>query len=121
MIARIQGLLNELWKVPGQVKSDSREFHRGLATAIILLAPIAPHFSAELWEGMKLIPKIHCPEEDGLKWSESVFQQEWPKLDINYNMKLILRTVSSTNKPKELATLPIALWKYENFKIFLLN
>lgn len=31
-------------------ESQSREYHEGLSTLIVLLAPMAPHFSSELWE-----------------------------------------------------------------------
>jgi hypothetical protein len=50
VIARIQSFQSELWNCPGQIKRDSWEFQRGLATSLVALAPIAPHFAAEMWE-----------------------------------------------------------------------
>ena len=38
---------------------DTPEFQHMLGTIIILLAPIAPHFSSELWAGLRTVPVKH--------------------------------------------------------------
>ncbi len=102
--ARVQGLLGELWACGGQVKRDSSEYQRGLATAIILLSPMAPHFCSELWEGLsKAVPVKNCHDFD---WDRSLFQQPWPELDSNYNLKVI---VQQNGEP--LSEIPMAVWK----------
>ena len=102
--ARVQGLLNELWTVHGSVKSQSGEFQRGLGTAIILLAPMAPHFCSELWHGLsKGLTNKNCLDFD---WEKSVWHQPWPEMDENYNLKM---QVNKNNE--QIAEIPIAVWK----------
>ena len=102
--ARVQGLLNDLWTCHGIVKKSSSEFQHALATAIILLTPMAPHFCAELWNGLAQGVKVKtCHKID---WNKSVFHQTWPELDDNYNLKLLV------NKNDELISeIPIVVWK----------
>ena len=105
--ARVQGLLNDLWTCNGIIKRDSAEFQKALATAIILLAPMAPHFCCELWEGLaKGVPVKHSQD---FHWDKSVFHQPWPELDSNYNLKLL---VTKNNEP--LSEIPIAVWKFND-------
>ena len=40
-------------KVPSDVLSESFEFERALADLILMVAPIAPHFTSELWAGLR--------------------------------------------------------------------
>ncbi len=72
VIARIQSFQNELWTCPGQVKRDSWEFQRALATLLVATAPIAPHFAAELWQRLARVKVWHGTEFD---LNKSVFQQ----------------------------------------------
>ena len=39
-------------KIPDSVVANSAEFEHALQTYLILLSPLAPSFSAELWEGL---------------------------------------------------------------------
>ena len=76
MLARIEGLVKELWNAPGQAKRDLPEYHRGLATAIVVLAPVAPHLAAELWRGFTAsVERRLCPEAEGYLWDRPVFHQ----------------------------------------------
>ena len=96
VMARVQGLLGEL--AGGAVipnVGSTLEYQRGLATAIILLTPLAPHFCAEMWAGLsdaaiqcKSGQDKNCSIDDNFIWNKSVFHQAWPKLDQNYNLKL---------------------------------
>ena len=108
--ARVQGLLSDIWPCHSIIKRDSGEFQKALATAIILLAPMAPHFCSELWSGLAQgVPVKHC--QDDFHWEKSVFHQPWPELDANYNLKLIV------NKNDEvLSEIPVALWKFREME-----
>ena len=72
VMARVQGLLGELWAVHGYTKATNPEFQRTLASAIILLTPLAPHFCAELWAGLSMVHNKHCADFD---WTKTVFHQ----------------------------------------------
>ena len=97
-------MLGDLWTIHGRVKRDSSEFQRALGTAIILLAPMAPHFCSELWNGLSkgLLVK-HCQDFD---WNKSLFHQSWPELDENYNLKMIIKA-----NGESVSEIPIAVWK----------
>lgn len=70
------------------VFKKSPQFERALACQIILLAPIAPHFAAELWSGFLSAPdRINTNDE--IDWNGDVLHQKWPKIDSNYNMDII--------------------------------
>ena len=103
VIARIQSCQNELWACPGQVKRDCWEYQRALATSLIALAPIAPHFAAEMWERLREAETKHGDE---FQWERSVFQQTWPELDDTYNLKLKVKL-----SDEELVEIPVARWK----------
>ena len=75
-----------------------------LGTAIMLLAPMAPHFCSELWNGLSKGLKVrHCQEFD---WDKSLFHQTWPELDDNYNLKLLIKA-----NGEQISEIPIAVWK----------
>jgi len=104
VMARIESLVKEMWSVPGQAKKSLPEYHRCMATAIITLAPVAPHLAAELWRGFTTVEGRLCDDE--YKWSESVFKQPWPALDENYNLKMVVR-----RNEEDIAEILVALWK----------
>lgn len=70
------------------------QFERALATQIILLAPIAPHFASELWSGF-----ISAPNRLGseIKWDKLVLEQDWPEVDMNYNLDLVCQVNGEEN------------------------
>ena len=75
VLARLQSLLKDLWNAPGQIKRDCPEYHECLATSIVALAPLAPHFSAELWRGLS---EAKGPRRQGIEkfdFDKNVFEQ----------------------------------------------
>lgn len=56
---------------------------------IILMAPMAPHFAAQLWQGIALVP--YRLNENEFNWSGTVFEQKWPVVDDNFPMYLIVQ------------------------------
>jgi leucyl-tRNA synthetase len=117
VMARVQGLLSELSRgaaIPNI--GCTAEYHRGLASTIILLTPLAPHFCAEMWAGLSdAVIQYHtsqnnnCDINDDFLWDKSVFHQAWPKLDHNYNLKL-----NVLKNGKELTTIPVATWRFND-------
>jgi len=107
--ASVQGLLGDLSGVHGKVKRDSGEFQRALGTAIMLLAPMAPHLCSELWKGLSVgLPVKHCHDFD---WNKSLFHQTWPELDDNYNLKLNIKANGEI-----ISEIPIAVWKFRSLE-----
>ncbi|CAH0381076.1 unnamed protein product [Bemisia tabaci] len=68
---------------------SGKEFERALAEMIILMAPMAPHFAAQLWQGIALVP--YRLNENEFNWSGTVFEQKWPVVDDNFPMYLIVQ------------------------------
>jgi hypothetical protein len=44
--------------------------------------------------------------DDEFDWSKSVFQQTWPELDDNYNLKIKVKAMD-----EDLIEIPVARWK----------
>lgn len=69
-IAAIMELLNELLKYDFQTEIDYKLLRYCVKIILILLNPIAPFFTEELWQK--------------LKFNKTVYEQQWPKYDENY-------------------------------------
>uniref|UniRef100_T1GTD5 leucine--tRNA ligase n=1 Tax=Megaselia scalaris TaxID=36166 RepID=T1GTD5_MEGSC len=68
-----------------------KHFERALATQIIMLAPMAPHFASELWSKFCSTPNRLNPESDELQWNEDVLCQRWPSVDLQYKLDFTVR------------------------------
>src|SRR5690606_2101911 len=66
-IAQVMTLMNVLEKAPTATEQDRALLHNGLETVALLLAPITPHISHELWQQ--------------LGHSGAIIDAEWPRLD----------------------------------------
>ncbi|CAH1955218.1 unnamed protein product [Acanthoscelides obtectus] len=86
-VSKQQGLTNSLRKCPPAVYAYSKQFERALAAQIIMLAPMAPHFSSELWSGFVSAPKRLNNSEE-IIWDKAVLDQEWPVVDLDYQLEL---------------------------------
>ena len=74
---------------------------------------MAPHFCAELWNGLSqaLVSKSKNFDQTGFDWTQSVFHQTWPELDSNYNLKIAIN-----RNGKLISEVPIALWKFKTLE-----
>lgn len=52
-----------------------------------MLAPVAPHFASELWAAFCSV-KHHLINENEVKLDKDVMEQDWPEIDMEYNMVL---------------------------------
>ena len=105
VIVRLQSYLGDLWNAPPQVKQRSADWERGLADAIILLAPMAPHLGSELWRGFS---SRKSPTSDQYEWKRGVFAQRLPVLDPGYNLNVVVR-----RNDRDLVEIPVAKWKFD--------
>lgn len=76
-----------LRKVCDECKLKSREYERAIATQIIMLAPLAPHFASELWTAFCSIPH-HLINKEEVLLDKDVLEQKWPEIDMNYKMTM---------------------------------
>ncbi|CAB3240586.1 unnamed protein product [Arctia plantaginis] len=90
-ISRLQSLTSVLRNVPPEVVARSKEFQKALASLIIMLSPVMPHFGSELWAGFLSAPNRVCDESNLIKWEESVLDQSWPIVDMNYKLSLLCK------------------------------
>ncbi|EZA55183.1 putative leucyl-tRNA synthetase, mitochondrial [Ooceraea biroi] len=86
-ISRMQGLTNSLRKVSKECSRKSLQYERALAAQIIMLAPFAPHFAAELWANFCSV-KNHLIDGNEVSLDKNVFEQKWPEIDMDYKLVL---------------------------------
>ncbi|KAK9507052.1 hypothetical protein O3M35_008876 [Rhynocoris fuscipes] len=102
-ISKMQGLTNSLKKCSKNSMCNSLEFERTFASLIIMLYPMAPHFSSELWSRLQNAPGRLDLEERFIDWSKPVLQQSWPSLDPDYLLSFICKV---NNAIKAIVKLP---------------
>ncbi|XP_059613088.1 leucine--tRNA ligase, mitochondrial [Phlebotomus argentipes] len=83
-ISKMQGLTNSIRRAPPDVVQSGKEYQRALATQIIMLAPLAPHFASELW--VRFASAVE--KDDFLAWDEDVLHQRWPEVEAEYHLDL---------------------------------
>uniref|UniRef100_A0A8D3BQT8 leucine--tRNA ligase n=1 Tax=Scophthalmus maximus TaxID=52904 RepID=A0A8D3BQT8_SCOMX len=80
-ISRLMGLTNTLSSATVRVLQHSVEFEEGLASLVMMTAPMAPHLASELWAGLC---QIKNPLSPLLLRGGDVLQQAWPTVDPEY-------------------------------------
>lgn len=73
-------------KLPAEIIARSGEFELSLATLIIMLSPVAPHFCSELWSGLQAAPNRIHSNNHLLDWGKSVLEQRWPEVDQDFQL-----------------------------------
>lgn len=86
-ISKLQELTTLLRRCPLEIQHDT-DFQEALAALIIMLTPVTPHFSSELWSIFTSVAK----ESECYDIKKSVVEQQWPNLDkdfmLNFNVKV---------------------------------
>ncbi|XP_014246119.1 probable leucine--tRNA ligase, mitochondrial isoform X2 [Cimex lectularius] len=90
-ISKMQGLTNSLKKCDKKTMAISGQFERTLASLIIMLFPMAPHFSSELWSCLQSAGSRIDTDGKFINWDKPVFEQSWPQLDDEYLLPLICK------------------------------
>ncbi|XP_060936940.1 probable leucine--tRNA ligase, mitochondrial [Limanda limanda] len=80
-ISRLMGLTNTLNSATVRVVQHSLEFEEGLASLVMMTAPMAPHLASELWAGLC---QVENPLSPLLQRGGDVLQQSWPTVDPEY-------------------------------------
>ncbi|XP_026288385.1 probable leucine--tRNA ligase, mitochondrial [Frankliniella occidentalis] len=87
-IKSMQQLTKQLKLLPPEVVAFSRQYELAIATLISTLAPMAPHFSSELWQGFLSAPGRLNIDNSDIKWDKPVLEQPWPTLDSKFQLPL---------------------------------
>lgn len=111
-VSKMQGLTNSLRKVSPGTVAKSQQYERALAAQIILLAPMAPRFASELWSGF-LSAENRLSDSSEIKWNQSVMGQNWPEVDMNYELDLICQINGHENAAVKFPRKDIELLKKE--------
>ncbi|XP_047001158.1 probable leucine--tRNA ligase, mitochondrial isoform X1 [Schistocerca americana] len=96
-ISKMQGLTNSLRQTPKEIIATSQQFERALATLIVVLAPMAPHFASELWAGFLAAPHRIDTTSSEILWDAPVHQQKWPDVDQQYILDLLCKVNGADN------------------------
>lgn len=80
-------------KRPEEIIKISGEYERALASLIIMIAPMAPHFASELWSQFIRLPNRinECSTE--INWDADVLEQLWPKIDTHHALDLEIEVI----------------------------
>ncbi|XP_013106187.2 leucine--tRNA ligase, mitochondrial [Stomoxys calcitrans] len=90
-ISKMQGLTNSLRRTPKHVMRYGKQYERALASQIIMLAPMAPHFASELWSKFASASNRINSTSPELQWHEDVLSQRWPEIDQEYQLDLAIK------------------------------
>ncbi|XP_054734388.1 leucine--tRNA ligase, mitochondrial-like [Anastrepha obliqua] len=90
-ISKMQGLTNSLRRAPKHIVRYSPQYERALASQIIMLAPMAPHFASELWSKFVTVPNRLNSSTPELQWERNVLEQSWPDIDADYKLDLTIK------------------------------
>lgn len=67
--------------MPDEVVAFGAKFEEALATLIIAVAPMAPHFASELW-----LRFLSASGRFNKEWEKPVLEQSWPKVDAAFEL-----------------------------------
>ncbi|CAF0940074.1 unnamed protein product [Didymodactylos carnosus] len=84
-IIEIQKLTKYLVKLPLNIKLQSKEHRRALCDCLIMLAPIIPFLTSEIWTFVQK----EFSDVEGYDLSKSLFEQNYPNLPDDYPTKVI--------------------------------
>ncbi|UJR33520.1 hypothetical protein I4U23_020965 [Adineta vaga] len=84
-IIELQKLTRYLRKVPANVKKQSNEYRQALCDLLVMMAPVIPCLSSELWIILQKQVKTNI---DGYDLNKSLFEQNYPTLPDDYPGKI---------------------------------
>lgn len=90
-ISRMQSFTNAIRRATADVEVLGANYERALASQIIMLAPMAPHFASELWSRFRSIPNRIDEHSSHINWSDDVFNQKWPRVDKDFPVNFCIK------------------------------
>ncbi|CAF2476800.1 unnamed protein product [Rotaria sp. Silwood2] len=84
-VIELQKLTRYLRKVPINIKQQSNEYIRCLCDLLVMIGPVIPFLSSELWTILQQQIKSNVDDYD---LSKSLFEQNYPKLPDDYPGKI---------------------------------
>ncbi|CAF0727570.1 unnamed protein product [Adineta ricciae] len=109
-IIELQKLTRHLRKVSADVKKQSKEYSQSLCDLLVMMAPVIPCLSSELWIILQKQMKTNI---DGYDLTKSLFEQKFPTLPVDYPGKInaLFETTVFSSMPisrSQLATMTTA-------------
>ncbi|GFR31740.1 probable leucine--tRNA ligase, mitochondrial, partial [Trichonephila clavata] len=99
VISKLQGLTGQLRRIP-KAMAQTEAYERTLSDLLVMLAPLAPHFTSELWTAF-------CSAAVGRNsiydLTKPVFYQTWPRIPANCPMEIVIKINGD-----EIDSIPIA-------------
>lgn len=83
-ISRLHEYMTNLKKIPADVLANSLQAELALADLLIMLSPMAPAFSSELWTALA----TEASRTTHHKWDLDVLDQAWPLPDLQFPLSL---------------------------------
>ncbi len=109
-LMEMTNLMNKYWD---ERKISQNAWNESVKTAILLLAPMAPHITEELWEKNGYKFSVH--QENLPNWDESLAADEEITIIVQINGKLRDQfTINKNLKEKEIISLALNLEKIKN-------
>jgi leucyl-tRNA synthetase len=100
VIAAIMELVNELYQVKDELKeSDPAALSSAIATAVTLLAPVAPHICEELWQALG--HTVHLTGQAWPSFDEKALVLDEVTLVVQVNGKVRGKFEAPNNAPKD--------------------
>uniref|UniRef100_H2YL34 leucine--tRNA ligase n=1 Tax=Ciona savignyi TaxID=51511 RepID=H2YL34_CIOSA len=65
----------EALNIPEKIVERSAEYERSICAQVIMATPMMPHFTSELWEGLRGMEYKLTNQE----WDKEVLDQSWPR------------------------------------------
>lgn len=90
-ISKMQALTSAIRRSTPDVEVLGKNYERALASQIVMLAPMAPHFASELWARFANAAHKVSGKNDNIDWSADVFNQKWPKVDAEHKIDLTFK------------------------------
>lgn len=90
-VSKMQGLTNAIRKATPDVVARGENYERALATQIIMLSPMAPHFASELWARFLSAKSRVNEKSEHINWHGDVFSQKWPTVDDYHEVELTVK------------------------------
>jgi leucyl-tRNA synthetase len=90
-VSKMQGLTNSIRKATIDVVAFGKNYERALAAQIIMLAPMAPHFSSELWARFLSADNRADDTSKHINWDGDVFSQKWPTVDDYHEVEFTVK------------------------------
>ncbi|GFY67653.1 probable leucine--tRNA ligase, mitochondrial [Trichonephila inaurata madagascariensis] len=99
VISKLQGLTGQLRRIP-KAMAQTEAYEKALSDLLVMLAPLAPHFTSELWTAFS---SAAVGRNSTYDLTKPVFHQTWPRIPADCPMEIVIKINGD-----EIDSIPIA-------------